>query len=573
MKHIQWTSCAMIALAGCSGGSGAGSNVSSGGGDLQALPPYQVLAANDLGMHCMDREFSVFSILPPFNVFHAQVVRKVEGSTKPILLDAQSVDVRYSAITDPHGSRNSTSVAKTDFWNHAAQLFGVSLPNGQGLTGSYMPADAPQSGPQPMSYDAAKRWFSADGVPITPIDDAGGTNTYPLIRVTAYAKNTSRELAHLDIVVPVAQETDCQNCHATGSSAASSPRIVWSANPDVEVQTKENVLILHDARTQTNLVQSQPVLCAECHYSPALDLAGAGPQGSQIGHSFFSKSMHNFHGHLTDAQGQPVFPPQGNAASTCYQCHPGAVTQCARGAMNTGGMECLNCHGGMLAVGSEYPLLPGGSIDGTNDGQPRRPWKDLPRCQSCHTGDALSHISGPAYVMASDGIRLKQAYRVGDLSASPILASSSRFAENTATLNRFSTGHGGISCENCHGSTHAEWPNADPLANDNVASLELQQHAGPIIECSTCHLPNTLPANTLLGPHGMHGVDDPRFVDEVHGELYEDHHSRCTVCHGTALQGTVLSRAAADRTFEGEHGTVHIAKGQQIGCTLCHDAP
>jgi hypothetical protein len=33
----------------------------------------------------------------------------------------------------------------------------------------------------------------------------------------------------------------------------------------------------------------------------------------------------------------------------------------------------------MLAVGGAFPMLPGGSIDGTNDGHARRPWLDLPR--------------------------------------------------------------------------------------------------------------------------------------------------------------------------------------------------
>jgi positive regulator of sigma E activity len=32
----------------------------------------------------------------------------------------------------------------------------------------------------------------------------------------------------------------------------------------------------------------------------------------------------------------------------------------------------------------------------------------------------------------------------------------------------------------------------------------------------------------------------------------------------------VLSRAAADRTLSTEHGSVRIAKGQRINCSLCH---
>jgi hypothetical protein len=62
-----------------------------------------------------------------------------------------------------------------------------------------------------------------------------------------------------------------------------------------------------------------------------------------------------------------------------------------------------------------------------------------------------------------------------------------RFAEEDGKLYRDSVGHGGMACEACHGSTHAEWPVANGKANDNVAAKQLQGHAGPIIECNTCH--------------------------------------------------------------------------------------
>ena len=35
---------------------------------------WRAIAWNNLGMHCMDADFSVFSILPPYNTIHAQVV-------------------------------------------------------------------------------------------------------------------------------------------------------------------------------------------------------------------------------------------------------------------------------------------------------------------------------------------------------------------------------------------------------------------------------------------------------------------------------------------------------------------
>ncbi len=48
----------------------------------------------------------------------------------------------------------------------------------------------------------------------------------------------------------------------------------------------------------------------------------------------------------------------------------------------------------------------------------------------------------------------------------------------------------------------------------------------------------------------------------------------CEACHGLALEGTVLSRAAADRTLFGDDNrTVSVPKGAQVSCTLCHENP
>ncbi|EGW54052.1 hypothetical protein TevJSym_ar00670 [endosymbiont of Tevnia jerichonana (vent Tica)] len=47
-----------------------------GGGGQPIDGDLVVISANDLGMHCADLDYQVFSILPPFNVVHAQVVKK-----------------------------------------------------------------------------------------------------------------------------------------------------------------------------------------------------------------------------------------------------------------------------------------------------------------------------------------------------------------------------------------------------------------------------------------------------------------------------------------------------------------
>ncbi len=81
----------MFVLAGCGGGSSGGAGDAgsdggdsggSGGGGTVQTPAYKILATNDLGMHCVDADFSVFSILPPYNVVNAQVIR-TDSTGKP----------------------------------------------------------------------------------------------------------------------------------------------------------------------------------------------------------------------------------------------------------------------------------------------------------------------------------------------------------------------------------------------------------------------------------------------------------------------------------------------------------
>lgn len=351
---------------------------------------------------------------------------------------------------------------------------------------------------------------------------------------------------------------------ATGKAAAPAGARAWSSDPDLEAQSRRNVLILHDAKAGTSL--QPPVLCASCHYSPALDLAGTGPSTRQQGHGTMSSVMHAFHADkmagLVDAPVAPGGAVPSAPAQACYQCHPGATTQCLRGAMTTK-VDCQNCHGGMAAVGGGAPLLAGGSVDGANDGKARRPWLDLPRCQSCHAGDAVARPTvASAPPLAPDGIRFLNAFVHGDPSASPILAAASRFAEQPGKLYRKSKGHGGLACEACHGSTHAIWSGN---ANDDVAANELQGHAGLIGECGACH--QAPPANGLGGPHGMHPVGGGWV--EAHQDQAEGHLSSCAPCHGADFRGTALSRTFATRTLAGRT----LAAGTVVGCYTCHDGP
>ena len=539
----------------------------------------KILGYNDLGMHCVDKDFSVFSILPPFNVVDAQVIGQTKSGA-PILLTNNDITLTYDAVTDPNGSRNSSSIGKSNFWQYVNHIYGANLAEGIGLTGLTMPADSSNVSQRSLTWNAAFNWFSAFGIPIFPLDDQGNVNRYPLMRINAKDKLTGETLSSLDIVLPVSEETTCQTCHSKGGPGAHKQGVPFVTRSDKEIESRENILLLHDAQHATNLYATKPVLCATCHYSPALDLAGTGPSAEQNKHQTMSASMHAYHaGKMIDPSNIPFndsavakgsTPPSADRQS-CYQCHPGVSTKCLRGAM-TQTVTCQNCHGGMSAVGGSFNLLAGGSIDGANDGHGRRPWKDLPRCQSCHTGDANKHLNPSSSILSNDGFRLLLAFSSSDPAASARLASNSRFAEEPNKLYRHSRGHGGVSCEGCHGSTHAIWPNSDLNANDNITSTELQGHAGVVMECSTCHKAGTLPAN-LKGPHGMHPVGDSNWISQ-HPHQYENYSADCKACHGNDLRGTSLSVASTDRTLtleEGGRKTFH--KGDVIGCYSCHNGP
>lgn len=575
-----------LSLAACGGVSGesddehdnesgyTGDITDTGTGTSGTSGTHKVLAFNDLGMHCADLDYSTFVILPPFNVVHSQVI---ERGPIPRILDDSKVNVSYRAVADGSGSINSTSqnlagsVYKSNFWDtnpdsgnaYVFDLFGLNPPADQGLAlnpdmGQMMPGISDPynaNNAQPFNdFNISKNWFAADGVPILPIDDAGQQNAYPLMRVSASLPATGAILASLDVVLPVASEADCQNCHALGEIGTSdnNPNYMFPENdsdPNSVLQAaKHNILVLHDAKHNTSLLNEKPVLCARCHYSAALDLAGVGgPSGAQAGKPKMSAVMHGHHGGLKDASGNALFPADGTLEQTCYQCHPGKVTKCLRGAMGGAGIECVDCHGSMLAVGSTS----------------RQPWLDEPRCESCHTGDA---------VLNSGSIRMNQAWDDDIDIATPRLANNKRFAENTGALYRNSLGHGGVACEGCHGSTHAIWPNALPSANDNLAATQLQGHAGTISECGTCH--TSLP-RTLDGPHGMHNVND-RGWNLGHEHFYESNPGSCRACHGQNLEGTVLSQTAADRDFmrdDDGNQSIHLSKGTAVSCDLCHRKP
>jgi hypothetical protein len=184
---------------------------------------------NNLGMHCMDADFSVLSLLPPYNTIQAQLL----DPTGRLVTSQSGYTVTYQAVADATGSINKTSIGKGNFWEFAEPLYGVPLPADAGLAGFAMPGT--NNTPQGTSFDATMPWFIATGIPITPWDDAGKTNTYPLMRLTA-RNGAGQVLATTDIVLPVSGEMDCRACHAAGG--------VYDPNPERDYRL--SILKSHD---------------------------------------------------------------------------------------------------------------------------------------------------------------------------------------------------------------------------------------------------------------------------------------------------------------------------------------
>ncbi len=296
----------------------AGDDDATGDDDVW-FDDYVVFGYNDLGMHCMNEDFSELMILPPFNTLHAQVIDRRDEHPH---IAASGVTITYEIPSNTH------SADKTNFWDYAIDLLGVSPADDIGLTGNGL------SGV--MAATGTNDW-NAVGIPVTPINDAGELDPYPLAEVTAYSG--SQAVAQTRAVVPVSWEINCQLCHN-----------------EAGISTATDILRTHDELHATDLENSKPVFCGGCHYQAPL-----APFSTDDGEQPpLSTAMHSTHASRMGAAGLD---------NPCYACHPGVETQCLRDVHFAEGLTCVDCHESMEAVG-----------------QPTRlPWVDEPRCGDCHT--------------------------------------------------------------------------------------------------------------------------------------------------------------------------------------------
>lgn len=531
------------------------------------------------GLSTPDLDYSVMSVLPLNNTLRAQLVAtNAKPTLLPQLIDNTASSISYKATADAANAITTTSDGKTTFWPSVNTQFAFVMPPNttlladEGLRGTVNP----QSQSMPGAANTAQKFatftaaagvnlFEARAIPIVPLNDAKAVSNYPLFRLEA-TDSANVALAQLDVVAPVGNQMDCATgCHATGGVAADAAAtqrlgggITWSTQTDPANQAKENIWIIHATLHGLPAATTTNETCTRCHYTPLADPDAAGPKGTQqLALPSLSAAVHRLHGLAFGAAPPSATAPPVMADDKCGTCHESGGAKLNRGAMFSATLTCKDCHGGMLAVGGETELT-------TTPPRPRQPYVDQPRCESCHIGDAVTENGGT--------VVLRTAYVDTDLAATPRLEPTSRYAQEVGKGFVNSTGHGKLACPACHGVTHAEWPVDDPLANDNVTPTQLQGHRGVLTECKVCHV-GGLDVTVLGGPHGLHAINDPAWVEQ-HGPVYVADPAVCRACHGLTLEGGYLSRAATARNFVKSDGTpITYTEGQIVGCADCHAIP
>lgn len=414
------------------------SSASSVSEPVSPLPKgeYIVLAWNDLGMHCLNPTYDKAVILPPYNTVWAQVIRK--GAPPEVI--TQGVQVDYRIINNTTSS-NKRSYGQ--FWTYDLPLFGVDLPTDKGLNLSDPAIHNGLSGRMLAKNDH----FQVDGIPVTPVDDAGVFSAYQVAEITVKETASGKVLAQTRATVPTSDEINCAKCHGTNAF--------------------DNILSEHKKVGGQSLSSMAPVLCAKCHGSPAL---GSAPGDRGSAGKYLSEAIHSSH---------------ANRNAKCYDCHPGGSTKCNRSIPHDAADgNCITCHGTM------------GQLAGAIKANTKIPWVDEPKCVTCHK------VSG----VDSGSTLYRNAKGHGGLYCagchhSPHATVPSRIASDNYGVVQYQNAMVSLgSCKACHSSSKGP--------DDEGSSLDMEEfmekHGGTNPErlnsCHACH--TSLPSgSTTQWPH------------------------------------------------------------------------
>ena len=414
------------------------------------LPPfamdsseYVLLAWSDQGLHSMTDASRTWMLLPPGVNLNAQLIKR--GETPSV--ETEGVTLTYAI--DPEFMNPADH---TDFWEHAAELYGHDIPKNTGLSGNGLRGN----------MTPGENVFTATLLPVVPYPAANTFMPYPAMTITA-TDPAGKILATTRVVAPESTEMGCRTCHGGE----------WKVEgrAGISNRTAENVLAAHDRISNTHLQELAtigPILCNRCHADSSQNATGD-PERLNL-----SAAIHGFHANFL----------AGRGAFYCVLCHPadsGGATRAYRGIHRGLGLDCTYCHGemenhaisllqGELKQGKQHAadllqnIRPAG-FTSNEEITPRSPWVNEPDCLNCHEDFQLP--------------------------------------QNDTTFNQWTNGEdqlyrnrsdetGKLRCAACHGSPHALYP-ADNPYNGNRDTLQPLQYQGepyPIgsnRNCKVCH--------------------------------------------------------------------------------------
>jgi hypothetical protein len=406
--------------------SGCAKSTQSNQHTLPQVGDYIVLAWNDLGMHCLNPTYDLAVILPPYNTIWAQVIKR--GNPPQIVTTGFTAEYNILSNTYSYGKRSYGQ-----FWDNDSLLFGVNLVHDTGLNLVDPAIHNSLSGEMVIKANH----FEVDGIPITPVNDAGVWNPFQVAEITI-KNGTGDILATTRTTVPTSDEINCIRCHG--------------ANAFLDILQK------HDSMHQTNLENQAPVLCASCHGSPALGNTAPGVK-------YLSQAIHGSH---------------ASRSAVCYDCHPGVQTACNRSLAHTAtDGNCTTCHGEMSQVA--------GSVASSQ----RTPWINEPKCSDagCHTGISGVDTGTDLYRKSNGHGGLVCASCHGSPHA---MVPSRESADNYQALQYQNKAVTIGSCAACHSGSKGE--GSGEFAEQHGGSNPEQTTA-----CNICH--TAVSSNTSNWPH------------------------------------------------------------------------
>jgi hypothetical protein len=331
---------------------------------------YAVFAVNDLGMHCYQRSYAGFMILPPANNLKVQVFRKGSEGAHPV---TSGIKVSYVILN------NTKSSNKTDFWKYASNYGFPGLQPNVGITGHGLSGR--------LTRVAGTPYWQVTAIPLTPYKDDLSFNPLQVAKVTVRNAKTNKVI-YTDLQAGVRHA--CSECHK--DNALGKPGV-----PGVK-PLSQVIHGFHADKMTTPAVAALGTPCYACH--PGAITKCLRGRMAQVGFTCTSAGCHGDMATVADSQAAPTNreawlqePKCGGCHGTKYAENPGQLyrnSYLVNGpeGMNGKIIQCESCHGSPHAEWASTK-----SIDNQVPLQLQGLATFIKRCSACH-GDASGRIHG-----------------------------------------------------------------------------------------------------------------------------------------------------------------------------------